>query len=137
MLYSAQSVDWKYQAKEKLRKGKERFPRFKQLIIGFVTFMFFWLLAIWFKSNFERLEEENESYELKREIEMHYDDFLKEFGKSYSDEEKKMREAIYLKNYLMVRHQSGSSLMKLNHLADWTDEEYDDILGVEHDSPID
>ena len=25
--------------------------------------------------------------------------------------------------------------MKLNHLADWYDEEYDDILGLEHDEP--
>jgi cathepsin L len=68
MIYSAQSVDWKSLAKEKLRNGKERFPRFKQLIIFIVTFIFFWLVGIWFKSNFERIGEENESYELKREI---------------------------------------------------------------------
>ena len=68
MIYSAQSVDWRYQAKEKLRQGKERFPRFKQLIIFIVTFIFFWLICIWFKSNFERIGEENEAYELKREI---------------------------------------------------------------------
>ena len=33
---------------------------------------------------------------------------------------------------MLIRHQSGSSLMKLNHLADWYDEEYDIILGLEH-----
>lgn len=27
--------------------------------------------------------------------------------------------------------------MKLNHLADWFDEEYDDILGLEHDDSSD
>ena len=32
----------------------------------------------------------------------------------------------------MVRHQSGSSLMRLNHMADWTDEEYEGILGIHH-----
>ena len=69
MIYSAQSIDWKSAAKEKLRKGKERFPRFKQLIIFIVTIIFFWLVGIWFKSNFERIEEANESYELQREIE--------------------------------------------------------------------
>jgi hypothetical protein len=25
--------------------------------------------------------------------------------------------------------------MKLNHLADWFDDEYDNILGLEHDDP--
>ena len=68
MIYSAQSVDWKALAKEKLRNGKERFPRFKQAIICIVSFIFFWLIGIWFKSNFERLQEEKESYELKYEI---------------------------------------------------------------------
>ena len=94
--------------------------------------MFFWLIAIWFKSNFERIEEMNESYELTRDIDAHFEDFLIEFNKKYSDEEKAMRKDHYIRNYKLTRHQSGSSLMKLNHLADWSDEEYDSILGLEH-----
>jgi cathepsin S len=63
-------------------------------------------------------------------------DFLAEFGKSYPDSKQfEQRKENYVKNYLLVRHQSGSSLMKLNHLADWFDEEYDTILGLEHVDP--
>ena len=59
---------------------------------------------------------------------------MAEFGKSYPDESTfRQRETNYIKNYMLIRHQSGSSLMKLNHLADWFDEEYDEILGLEHD----
>jgi hypothetical protein len=74
----------------------------------------------------------NESYELTRDIDAHYEDFLYEFNKKYSDEEKEWRKAHYIKSYLLTTHQSGSSLMKLNHFADWSDEEYDQILGLEH-----
>lgn len=42
------------------------------------------------------------------------------------------RQAHYIKNYKLTRHQAGSSLMKLNHMADWSDEEYDGILGLKH-----
>jgi hypothetical protein len=108
MIYSAQSADWKYQAKEKFRQvkqGTQRFPRFKQLLIFICTLLFFWLIGIWFKSNFERIEQENEVYLLKREIQMHFLDFLAEFGKSYPDEQTyKQREANYIKNYMLIRH---------------------------------
>jgi hypothetical protein len=43
-----------------------------------------------------------------------------------------MREQVYIKNYLLTRHQSGSSLMSLNHMADWFDYEYEGILGLKH-----
>jgi hypothetical protein len=47
-------------------------------------------------------------------------------------DEYEVRQSLYIKNYLMTRHQAGSSLMKLNHMADWSDEEYDSILGLKH-----
>ena len=74
----------------------------------------------------------NESYELTREVDAHFEDFLIEFDKKYDDEEKERRKVNYIRNYVLTKHQSGSSLMKLNHLADWFDEEYDSILGLEH-----
>ena len=55
-----------------------------------------------------------------------------EFDKRYENEEKERRKVHYIRNYVLTKHQSGSSLMKLNHLADWSDEEYDSILGLEH-----
>jgi hypothetical protein len=74
----------------------------------------------------------NESYELTRDVDAHYEDFLIEFNKNYSDEEKERRKPYFIRNYVLTKHQSGSSLMKLNHLADWSDEEYDSILGLHH-----
>ena len=74
----------------------------------------------------------NETYELTRDVDAHFEDFLIEFDKRYDDEEKERRKVHYIRNYVLTKHQSGSSLMKLNHLADWSDEEYDSILGLEH-----
>jgi hypothetical protein len=88
MQYSAQSKSWKDEAKEQLAKNKHKvteYPRSKQVCIFFGSFMFFMLMTIWFKSNFERLSEENEVYELNSEIKVHFQDFMKQFNKSYSD----------------------------------------------------
>ena len=49
--------------------------------------MAFFLILIWFKSNFERIAEENEVYELDAEIKVHFEEFLATFGKSYRDME--------------------------------------------------
>ena len=33
-----------------------------------------------------------------------------------------------MKNFKIARHQAGSALMKLNQMADWYDEEYEDLV---------
>mmetsp|Transcript_1356 Transcript_1356/g.2405 ORF Transcript_1356/g.2405 Transcript_1356/m.2405 type:complete len:90 (-) Transcript_1356:804-1073(-) len=59
--------------------------------------------------------------------------FLSKFGKSYSDpEEFQERREIFIKNHNISLHQNGPSLMKLNHMADWSDDEYLSILGLHH-----
>lgn len=110
-----------------------RFPRFKQIVITSLTTGFFIWCFFWFKSNFDRLSQELEDDKRITEASHHFREFLAQFGKSYSDPEEYLwREGNYTQNFLMVRHQSGSSLMRLNHMADWTDEEYEGILGIHH-----
>lgn len=125
-----------YKISELAHRGQtqaKKFPRLKQVILySFTTGFFIWCF-FWIKSNFERLNQELEDDKTMHEAALHYREFLAQFGKSYSDpEEYKWREENYSKNYLMVRHQSGSSLMRLNHMADWSDEEYENILGIHH-----
>ena len=60
-----------------------------------------------------------------------FKEFCQRFNKTYDDPEiYEQRRNIYLMNYLGVAHQAGSSLMQLNHMADWSHEEYQALLGV-------
>ena len=55
--------------------------------------------------------------------------YLKDFKKNYTDQvEYEKRKETYIKNLHLVRHQAGTALMKLNHMADWYDEEYESLV---------
>lgn len=135
MEYSAQGKNLRQQAKEILIQRKHQvqdYPRIKQTCICLGVTLFFLVVMLWFKHGFEALGDEKEVYTLQRDLKEHFKNFTIQYNKVYDDDEYQKREKTYMRNYLLTRHQAGSSLMSLNHMADWYDAEYEEILGLMH-----
>jgi hypothetical protein len=93
----------------------------------------YWAI-VWFKTNFEELALMKEEDDFRGAMNLKYMQFVAKYGKSYNDPiEYDMRRQIFVTNYNISLHQNGPSLMKINHMADWSDEEYEALLGLHLD----
>ena len=118
----------------------ENYPRLKRLAkwscYALVAMIFTWI----FVTQFRRLDEEREHSIIDYESVRKFDDYLKEFKKGYGEKTSDMylkRKEAFMLNYRKHFHQAGTSTMKLNRFADWTDDEWENTMSMRSSRPDD
>ena len=87
------------------------------------------LISIYLFINLEELFEEKNREDLRVIALDQYQSYLDRYGKGYAPDEFKIRQQIYIDNHYFAKTFRGHNV-KLNHMADWTQEQIDAVLTI-------